>query len=178
MRKTALIEALKYQFSGTPYLVTETEKGADIDINLADANWLSFASVSGLTNSYSYELRINEQKNTFSITDVSRQLQWLTSINGEPVAHYSTNTFRGKIVTFEKQKSYGIDYSNGEFQAVVDYGFHSEPGRDRIREAAQKLGFQEVQAPATKVGFVFAAIGGAIALLAIGTAIALAILFK
>ena len=144
---------------GTPYVVTETEKGFDVTLNIVDAQWYGLFNKAGLTRVYIHHVAFPDD-GAYAITDDARTLEWVA---GTPRIGGTIERQIGRVKEFGTQKVYAFD-EHGEFGKQVDYRFNSEEGRRLITGQAEQLGLESRRGGAEKIGIVFAAIaiGGAL----------------
>ncbi|HEY7718283.1 MAG TPA: hypothetical protein VH915_05950 [Pedococcus sp.] len=140
-----LVAAVREATEGTPYVVTETEDGFDMTIDLADAQWWTLIRANGLKRVFTYEVRTYDRSKTLMITDVQNSVRWSggAGVSGPPSLSAEKTFKRGRVISFSMQKQYGIDARTKTLKKVVDYRFNSNEGRDIIRAAAQEAGWRE-----------------------------------
>jgi len=162
------IRAIQGAVEGTPYVVTETDSGFDVTLDIVDAKWFGLYHKEGLHRVHTQHVEVPGD-GTYSITDDSRTVEWLA---GVPTISGSVERTRGRVVEVSSEKVWalGEDLRPG---MVVDYRFDSREGRALVRSAAESLGLKLQRGGAEKIGLYFALVGGAGALL---TLIVLAVL--
>lgn len=158
---TALRDAVTAATEGTPYVVGDLDDGFVVRADVADARWNGIASRSGLTSTFSWEVR--EKGGRYSITDVERRVDWSGGLAGLSA---SASVRRGRIITKRYEKVWGVDDS-GAVKPVVDYRFDSHEGRDLVRACAKRLGMREQLPLSAKVGLGAAAFALLVALVAV-----------
>lgn len=144
----------------TPYVLTETERGLDLTLDIVDAKWYGLYFKEGLHRVYTYHVELPGD-GTYTVTDDSRTVEWQA---GVPTISGSVERTRGRVYdrSSEKVWALGEDFRPGK---VVDYRFDSEEGRRLIRAVADRLGLKEKRGRDEKIGLYFAILGGAGALL-------------
>ena len=158
---------------GTPYIVTGTDRGFDLTLDIVDAKWFGLYFKEGLHRVYTYHVEVPED-GTYTVTDDSRTVEWQA---GVPTISGSVQRTRGRVrdLSSEKVWALGEDLRPG---AVVDYRFNSEDGRHLIRAVADSLGLKEQRGRDEKIGLYFAILGGAGALVTLIVLAVLALLGK
>jgi hypothetical protein len=172
-RGREFFEAVRDAAEGTPYLVTATERGFDVALDIVDAEWFGVFNKAGLTRLFIHHVRI-EDDDAFSITDESRSLEWVA---GTPRIAASAARSYGRAIEFGTHKVWAFD-EHGDFGVQADYRFDSREGHDLIRGVAGQLGLEERRGTAERIGLVFGIIGGVGALVTVVVVVVMALLGK
>ncbi|MBA2954513.1 hypothetical protein GON03_09285 [Nocardioides sp. MAH-18] len=161
-----LFRRVQQAAEGTPYLVTETEKGFDVTLDVVDAQWFGLFNKAGLQKVYIHHVSF-PRSGTYTITDDSRSVEWVA---GVPELKASAERQYGRVIEFGAQKVWAFD-ERGHFGVRADYRFNSEEGRDLVTGVAEQLGLAQRRGAAEKTGITMAAItliglaiGGVVAL--------------
>ncbi|WP_182525652.1 hypothetical protein [Nocardioides dongkuii] len=133
---------------GTPYVVTPTETGFDVGIDIVDAQWFGVLNKSGLHKTFVHHVAVRESDRSFTITDESRTVEWVA---GVPQLTGSVQVMKGRIKEFGARKVWAFD-EHGSFGVQADFQFGSEEGRDLVVGVAQQLGLTSRRGTAEKVG--------------------------
>ncbi len=151
-------EAVRDAAEGTPYVVTDTESGFDVTLNIVDAEWYGLFNRAGLNKVYTHHVKLDDGQGTFSITDQSRTLDWQA---GVPRLAASAEIMRGRVKEFGVEKVWAFD-EHGHFGVQAEYRFNSEEGRQLIEGVARQLGLDQRRGTEEKIaiGFAALAIGG------------------
>lgn len=157
--------AVAHAAQGTPYVVTPTERGFDVTLNVADAQWHGLINKAGVTKVVTHHVSLDGDR--YEILDDSRELRWVA---GVPSLHGSYVRQTGRIREFGFEKTWAFD-EDGRFRKVVDYSFSTGEGLELIRGVAERLGLEERQPAVVKVALGLAAFT-LIALLLGGLAVA------
>jgi hypothetical protein len=120
---------------GTPYVVTETEKGFDLTLNVVDAQWYGLFNKAGLEKVYIHHVAFPKQ-GVYTIADDSRSVEWVA---GVPQLKASAERQYGRVIEVGAQKVWAFD-QQGRFGVQADYRFNSEEGRDLITGVAEQTG--------------------------------------
>jgi hypothetical protein len=164
--------------AGTPYVVTRTDEGFDVELDLVDATWFAAMYAEGLSKAYKQVVKVDERAGTFTMLDAMQQVEWKAGISGgdhRPRLTGSYEMFQGRIMQKERQKTWAWN-THGDYGSVVDFSYNSAEGHSLIRHAATELGFREKMPAAAKIGLAFAGIAiGGIVLGGIGVLIAWAL---
>ncbi len=152
-----LVERVRAATEGTPYTVTETPEGFEVGIDIVDARWYTLLYRNGVKRVFTYEVRLDEAKQTMAVTDVARSVRW--SAGGDPTRppslHAEKSIQRGRVYPFSTEKQFGVDAGTGQAGMPVDYTFSSEEGRRLIRGAAKELGWSEKLGGEAKGAIIF-----------------------
>ena len=152
----------------TPYVVTETDRGFDLTLDIVDAKWFGLYFKEGLQRVYTSHVEVPGD-GTYSVTDDSRTVEWQA---GVPTMSGSVERTRGRVYERSSEKVWALG-ADLRFGAVVDYRFNSEEGRQLITAVADNLGLKQQRGRDEKIGLWFAILGGAGALV---TLVVLAVL--
>lgn len=121
----------------TPYTVRSTEKGFDVELDVADARWWEVFRRAGLHSTFRW--RVAEHPSYITITDQQRNLTWSV---GPTVASAGLSAQSGRIFSFARGNIWTHN-GEGSIAPVADYRFDSREGRDLVRMAAKQLGIKE-----------------------------------
>jgi hypothetical protein len=140
-----LIDQVRSDAAGGPYVVAERPYGFDLTIDIADARWYTLIRKNRLKRVFTHEVRVDEADHTIAITDVENRVRWGagSTTNGGLSLHAERSMQRGRIYSRSFHKEFGVDAHTGEAGAVVDYTFSSGEGRELVREAAERAGWRE-----------------------------------
>ncbi|MGW6531741.1 hypothetical protein [Streptomyces venezuelae] len=134
--------------AGTSYRLQRTGRGFDMTVNVPQVGRHT-------TQVHTYRVELHPREKTFTMTDIVRT-------RGE----FGSRTVERGRATY---RTWGRSLDGGERTS-----FSSADGHRLIREAARELGWQELRPTSAKVALAFGVIGG---LLALGTLVALAVVF-
>ncbi|NYI80357.1 hypothetical protein [Nocardioides panzhihuensis] len=158
--------------ANTPYKVVPTEKGFDVELDVADATWFGLFNKAGLKHAFIHHVSIPET-GTYSVTDDARTVEWIA---GTPRISYEASREIGRIKKVSFNRTYAFN-EEGEFSKVVDFKFNSEEGRALIDSAATDLGYRQVRGSIEKVGL-FIGLGTLVLLVLMGVVIGAVILLR
>lgn len=155
----ALADGVRRGAEGTPYVVTETDRGFDVSLDIVDAQWFQLYAKAGLQQSFVHHVRVDEDGG-YSITDDARSLEWVA---GVPRASFTSSRRYGRVREISFRKIWALD-EQGRFGVVADYRFNSEEGRSLITGVAEQQGRRQRRGAAERTGLVFGLIaaGGAV----------------
>lgn len=91
-------------FDGSPYVVSSTDDGFRVDIDVADAQWYGLYSKAGLKVAWRHDVSIMPGR--FAITDRSSTVRWRA---GVPSVSWSKATTAGTNVSFSRQRTWAFD---------------------------------------------------------------------
>lgn len=150
-KASQLADAVEAAVADSPYVVTRTDAGFDLTINLADAKWYGVLNKAGLK--YDHTFHVSVEGDRFKIKQDWKRVEWAA---GVPTS-FEVEGGSGRIIEFGYQKSWAFD-ENGKFTKVVDYNFKSQEGLKLIRELAQPLGLSEGRPMEMNIAMFFAAL--------------------
>ena len=155
-----LIDQVRSDAAGGPYVVVERPYGFDLTIDVADARWSTLIRQHGLKRVFTHEVRLDEAERALSVTDVSNQVRWDagSTQGGGLTLHAEKSVQRGRTYSWSFQKEFGVDADTGEAGRVVDYTFAAGEGRELIRDAAESQGWRERMGRDQRIGLAFAGI--------------------
>lgn len=152
----ALADGVRKGAVGTPYVVTETERGFDVSLDIVDARWFQLYAKAGLQQSFVHHVRVDADGG-YSITDDARSLEWVA---GVPRASFASSRRYGRVREISFRKIWALD-ERGRFGVVADYQFNSEEGRSLITEVAEQQGLRQRRGTAEKIGLLVGLIAAA-----------------
>jgi len=170
-RSGELEQRVREAAAGTPYVVTPTERGFDVTIELADAQWWALFNRAGLTREFTHQVRLGDD-GSYSITDVSREVEWVA---GAPRVAAGAAVRKGRIIERGRETIWAIG-DDGRVGAVVDYRFDSGEGRDLVTTAAASLGLTPQRGLEERVGLAFGLVAGVGAVITVVVLLVLALL--
>lgn len=156
------LTAVQEAAAGTPYVVTPTESGFDVALDIVDAEWFGVFDKAGLSRAHTHHVAVSED-GSYTITGDSREVEWVA---GVPRASASASRQVGRVKELGVQKVWAFD-ENGSFGTVVDYRFDSEEGRDMVTMIGERLGLTQERGTAEKIGL-YVGLGTVAALLICG----------
>lgn len=143
--------AVEAAAAGTPYVVTPTEQGFDVALDIVDAQWFGLFNKAGLSKQYTHHVAVPGD-GSYTITDDARTVEWVA---GVPRVSGSVERQLGRVKEIGVQKVWALD-EQGRFGPVVDFRFSSEEGRDLVTGVADQLGLGQRRGAAEKIGLGFA----------------------
>ena len=167
------LDGVRQAAGGTPYVVTATDAGFDVTLDIVDAQWFGLFNKAGLDKVYIHHVAVADD-GTYTVTDDSRTVEWVA---GVPRASASAERVYGRVKEFGVQKVWALD-EHGRFGPVVDFRFNSEEGRDLVKGVAQQLGLKEKRGAAERTGLVFALVAGVGSVITLLVLLVLALLGK
>lgn len=167
------LDGVRQAAAGTPYVVTATDAGFDVTLDIVDAQWFGLFDKAGLDKVYIHHVAVADD-GTYTVTDDSRTVEWVA---GVPRASASAERVYGRVKEFGVQKVWALD-EHGRFGPVVDFRFNSEEGRDLVKGVAQQLGLKEKRGAAERTGLVFALVAGVGSVITLLALLVLALLGK
>lgn len=160
-------ELVRATAQGTPYVVTRTDEGFEVGLDLVDAKWFAVMYAEGLRKAYKQLVTVDERVGTFTMLDAAKQIEWRAGVSGDdhrPRLSGSYEFFQGRVMQKERQHTWAWN-ARGEYGTVADFSYNSAEAHSLIRHAAAELGLREKMPLAAKIGLafgIFAVVGIAI----------------
>lgn len=142
-----LLRHVQEAAEGTPYVVTPTDRGFDVTLDIVDAQWYGLFNKAGLQEVYTHHVAVPEP-GVYTITDDSQTVEWVA---GTPQLKGSAERQYGRVIEVGFQKVWAFD-EHGNFGVQADYRFNSEEGRQLIVAVADRLGLKQRRGAAEKAG--------------------------
>lgn len=171
-----LVAAVRARTEGTPYAVTETGDGFDVQVDIENASWYALLYKQHLSKTWIYHVKVEEGAKQLSITDDAREVDWRAGagVSGGtpvPVLALSTSLKKGRLEEKSFQKTWAVN-EQGHYDKVVDFDFTSSEGRDLIRRPAQELGWTEKRGGSERIGL-YVGVGTIVLLVLAGIIVAI-----
>jgi hypothetical protein len=156
--RQALLDRMRAATQDGPYVVNETADGFDMEIDIVDAQWFDLMRLNGLQRVFTYEVRLDEEQQRYSITDVAHSVSWDAGSgpDGPPTLHREQSTERGRVYSKSFHIETGVDARTGAVGTPVNYRFDSSEGREIIRGVLEENGWSEQMGAEQKIGLVVA----------------------
>ena len=166
MTKNEIIQQLTQTYQGSPYIITETKKGFDVDINVADMDWLTVFYQNKLSVKVKLFVQVDEAKKEYSVGQSINRMEWNGGVgtNGVPSFNASLSTFKGSVSMKRLELQGGLHKGGGAFKG---YTLDTAEMVSPVVEVFEKNGYTRKMDSMTKVGVWFAIGGIIIALLAV-----------
>jgi hypothetical protein len=164
---SALQAAVASACEGSPYVVTTTDSGFDVALDLVNARWHGLFRQHRLRESYVHHVTVDEPNRTYLIVDDCVRVRRTDLGHGTysfAVAG-SARRQRGTVITWQYRSSFGLTedpskpLSIGGFGEITNYTFSSEESRRLITGPAAELGYDKKMDPVTRTGLVIGLIG-------------------
>ncbi len=141
--------------AGTPYVVTNTDRGFDVTLDVVDAQWFGLFNKAGIKRVIVHHVGVPEP-GVYTVNDDAPSLEWVA---GTPRLAATAERIHGRVRHFGGQKVWAFD-AQGRFGVQADYRFDSEEGRRLIAGVALQLGLSLRRGAAERVALGFAVVGG------------------
>lgn len=153
--------------AGSPYVVTPTEHGFDVSLDVVSAKWHGVFRQHQLREAYVHRVTVDEATKSYMITDDYVEIRRTDLGHGRYsfAVGGSAKRQRGTVMTWQYRKSFGIKddptkpLSIGAVGEITNYTFSSEESRKLITGPAARLGYAKKMDPYTKSGLVIGLIG-------------------
>lgn len=146
---------------GTPYVVTDTDSGFDLSLDVVDAQWWGLFDRAGLKEACTHHVTF-PRPGRFTVVDVVTSVEWSAGVP----SFIQASGFRGRVVGLKKQKIWALD-DQGRFGVVADYTFRPQEGRDLLEGVGHQLGLKQRRGRSEAIGLyvgLFALAGAAVSL--------------
>ena len=168
-----LEQAVREAAAGTPYVVTSTDTGFDVTLDVVDAQWFGLFNKAGLSHVFVHHVTVGDD-GRYSITDESRTVEWVA---GTPRVSANAERQYGRVKTLGAQKVWAFD-AQGRIGVQADYRFDSEEGRELVSGVADQQGLRVRRGAAERTGLVVGVIGAVGAVITVIVLLVLALLGK
>jgi hypothetical protein len=168
-----LLAAVRARTAGTPYVVSETDDGFDVRLDLENPSWHAVLQEQHLSRTWIYHVRLDEGARTLSITDDVRDVRWGAAGGSRggapvPVLGASASRTRGRVGSRSFQRTWVLGEHG--FEKVAEHHHSSAEGRDLVRGPARELGWTERRGTAELIGL-YVGVGTLVLLLVAGIAV-------
>lgn len=169
------LDTVRERAQGTPYAVTPTERGFDVQLDLADVRWHGLLDEARLRSRCTYHVRLDPGAGTFSVLEQRDAVAWQVGAAGGrvPVARLRAGRSSGRSYQYRFHREVGRD-AQGHLRREGELTLVPQEGRELITTAAGELGWREVRSGIEK-GAIAVAVGTAV-LLVVGGLVAAVVL--
>lgn len=143
----ALYDRVRQAAAESPYVVTPTEKGFDLKVDIVNAKWWGALNRAELKKSFIHHVAVTDPR-TYLITDDYVDIEWS---GGVPSAHYSKEREVGRVYKKSFEVAYGFN-ENHRLEKIYSYTFDSEESRRLVKDAAKALGMKEKTPTTVRIG--------------------------
>ncbi len=169
--KTAaqLLEDLTQKSQDTPYVITATDKGFTMSINIVDAKWYTILYKNGLKKAFTIDATLDESKGAVQTTDTLYELDWQGGADAGTLAPRlggKISVQKGEVWSYQAGKQYGIS-QDGKVGETAAYSFSSSEAKKWLDSQLKEAGWhrtlgKEAKGAAIVAGLTIAAlvIGG------------------
>lgn len=163
MTRNEIIQQITQTIQGSPYILKETKKGFDLELNVADMDWLTVFYKNKLSVMYKIGVQIDEEKHEYAMSQTVNRMEWNGGVgaNGVPSFSSSMSSFTGSLIVKRAEIQGGFHKGGGLFNG---YYLNTTEMATPVIETMEKAGYQRRMDNATKVGLWFGIGGIAIAL--------------
>lgn len=155
----------------TPYVVTRTDQGFDLAVDLSTPRWCEVIYGYNLQQVFVHRVAVDAARKKLTIKDQLYSLQWRGDpVSGSPVAYLGAQISKqsGRVVHKSSFRTIG---ATGEGSDPNAYNFSSEEGRRLIIEPAKRLGWGLAMSLEVKIGIIGAIVGVLVALVGVTAAV-------
>jgi hypothetical protein len=171
--KHELVTELMNRATGSPYVITETDKGFRLELNIVDAKYYTLMYKNGLKKSFIIDATVHEQKKTVTTTDTLYALDWQAGADISQLAPRlgaRINVQKGEVFQFEMHKEFGVS-EEGKVGKVVDYTYSTSEVKKWLDTQLDDMKWRRAMGGTAKGAIVVAAIAGIGAIVAVIVAI-------
>lgn len=171
-----LIAALQQRAQNTPYLITATDTGFRLELNIADASYYTLMYKVGVKRAFRIEAKVNNGNKTVQTTDILTKIDWQagdTPGQFTPRVSWRGSITRGEIYEFGTRKDLGVS-NEGAPGVTVNYTYSTTEAKQWLSTQLKELGWKRTMGLEAKIGLVMGLV--AIAGLIIGAFVVLGLL--
>jgi hypothetical protein len=160
--KHELITELINRTNGTPYIITETDDGFRLTLNLVDAKYYTLMYKNGLKKTFTIDAKVDEPKRSVTTTDTLYELDWQAGADVNtftPRIGAKLDVQKGEVFQFEMRKQYGVS-EQGKVGKVVDLKYSTVEIKKWLDTQLADMKWKREMGGIAKGALVVAAIAG------------------
>jgi hypothetical protein len=153
-----LVQNLQTAAQDTPYVITASEKGFQMTINIVDAKWYTLLYKNGLKKTFTIDATLNEVKQTATTTDTLYALDWQAGADAGsfvPRIGGKLNVQKGEVWSYQAGKQYGIS-EKGQVGETASWKFSSIEAKEWLDSQLKANGWHRSLGGTAKGALVFA----------------------
>ncbi|MEO6513094.1 MAG: hypothetical protein ABIR37_00245 [Candidatus Saccharimonadales bacterium] len=153
-----LTQKLITNAAGTPYIVTPTDGGFQMSINIVDAKWYTLLYKNGIKKTFTIDARLNEAKHAAVTTDTMFELNWQAGADVNtftPSLGAKINMHKGEIWSYKAGKQYGVTES-GRVGETASWKFSSVEAKEWLDNQLKESGWHRAMGGTAKGALIFA----------------------
>jgi hypothetical protein len=120
-----------------PFKVTVQNNKVTATWNLVDTKWIELFGKAGMKKTYQIEVTLDESKHQTSYNETTGEVDWQA---GLPHISYSSSSFSGKTISFQKETAFGIK-ENLQPGQLYSFDFNTERIKKPILDIIQQAGW-------------------------------------
>ncbi|WP_394942018.1 hypothetical protein [Psychromicrobium sp. YIM B11713] len=167
MTAEQIYQQLLARAQGTPYTVTPIEGGLRVHLNVADLHWLTLFYENKLDKEYSINLLLDEATQSYTKEQVLKEVSWragVSPVGFVPHFELAKSTSKGTMVEISSVREAGLQ-QNGDL--IGGYTLDTREMSKFVDEVMVPSGWAKKMDQNTRLGLIFACIGGGVAVLAV-----------
>lgn len=140
---TQLIQDLTQTSQNTPYVITPTDTGFTMSINIADAKWYTLLYKNGLKKVFTIDAKLDESKHSAQTTDTLYELDWQGGADAGTVAPRlggQIKVQKGEVWSYQAGKQYGVS-EDGKVGETASYSFSSSEAKKWLDTQLKEAGW-------------------------------------
>lgn len=141
---TELTDALIEHSHDTPYIVTATDDGFDMTLNIVDAKWYTLLYKNGLKRTFKIHARLDDKNKVARTTDTLYSLDWQGGADAGtlmPRLGGQVSVQKGEVWNYSSSKQYGIT-EDGKVGKTVDYTFSTSEAKSWLDSELKAAGWK------------------------------------
>ena len=153
-----LIRNLQTAAQDSPYVITPTQNGFEMTINIVDAKWYTLLYKNGIKKTFTIDAKLKEEKHAAATTDTLYALDWQAGAeSGSLVPHIGgkLNVQKGEVWSFQAGKQYGVS-ENGQVGETASWKFSSVEAKEWLDGQLRANGWHRSLGSTAKGALIFA----------------------
>ena len=153
-----LIQNLQAAAQATPYVITPTQNGFEMTINIVDAKWYTLLYKNGIKKTFTIDAKLKEDKHTAATTDTLYALDWQAGADTGsfvPRLGGKLNAQKGEVWSFQAGKQYGAS-EQGQVGETASWRFSSMEAKEWLDGQLKMNGWHRTLGGTAKGALIFA----------------------
>ena len=155
-----LIEQLQTATKNTPYVITPTDQGFKLTVNIVDAKWYTVLYKNGLKETFTIDAILDEVKHTAKTTDTLYELEWQAGADAgtaAPRLGAKKNIQKGEVWNMQAGKEFGVS-TDGKVGETASWKFSSVEAKKWLDNQLKTNGWRRVLGGTAKGALIFAVV--------------------
>lgn len=142
----------------SPYVVTPTEDGFVVSLNIIDEKWIVLLNTGQIKKSFTITAKLNESNQSATLNDTLYELEWSTGLNGilTPRLGGKINTQQGEINKMEFGVVLGTPATSDQAVGATAYSFSTPEAKRWLQKLLDDNGWKKKLSVQTMIGIIVA----------------------